>query len=165
MMNRPGGTATTLAGLSLVLVSACSVGANGPDPAPGPLGSSTSPSSNRAPVPATSGPWATPSTPSSPTGSTTSPSPTTSPEFSPASIIVTSKLARPDEVVLRVEAPRHTSFRIGQSLTASVPCGSAPIAGGDPVTYGVVCPGGGNGAKLVATIAYQDFDFTFVKVL
>ena len=67
--------------------------------------------------------------------------------------------------MLRVKAPRHTSFRIGQDLAASVPCGSAPIVAADPVTYGVVCPAVGKGAKLVATIAYQDFDFTFVKLL
>ncbi|HEV7148061.1 MAG TPA: hypothetical protein VGN48_13795 [Pedococcus sp.] len=95
----------------------------------------------------------------------TSTPPSTSPEFTPASITITSKLARPDEVVLRVKAPRHTSFRIGQNLTASVPCGSAPIVVADPVTYGVVCPAGGAGAQLVATIAYRDFDYTFMKVL
>lgn len=72
---------------------------------------------------------------------------------------------RPGELVLRVDAPRHTSFRIGQDLTASVPCGSAPIVVADPVSYGVVCPSGGKGAKLVATIAYHDFDYTFVKAL
>lgn len=165
MMSRPGGTVSALALLSALVVSACSVGANGPDPAPGTLGSSTSPSSDRAPVPASSEPVVSPSTPSSPTVSTTPPTSTTSPEFSPASITITSKLVRPDEVMLRVQAPRHTSFRIGQNLTASVPCGSAPIVVGDPVTYGVVCPAGGAGAKLVATIAYRDFDFTFVKVL
>lgn len=67
--------------------------------------------------------------------------------------------------MLRVKAPRHTSFRIGHDLSASVPCGSAPIVVGDPMTYGVICPARGTGAMLVATIADRDFDYTFTKVL
>lgn len=95
----------------------------------------------------------------------TSSSPTSERSFSPDSIAIRSKANRGSELVLEVTAPPQTTFRIGQDLTYSIDCRVIGRDDGDPVTYRVVCPRQSPDGRLIATISYGDFGYTFSKAL